>query len=97
MDLFTIIWQDIGTHEVPATSVGKRRFYGGGGFMRASAMRKNFKISIQLGMTDRMVSSPRLCGLWRVFSVLAGLVLTADAVWLMGMRLFHFGIVLPLV
>lgn len=48
-------------------------------------------------MTDRMVSSPRLCGLWRVFSVLAGLVLTADAVWLMGMRLFHFGIVLPLV
>jgi len=40
MDFFTIIWLGIGTHEVPATSAGKRLFYDGGGFMRASAMRE---------------------------------------------------------
>ena len=49
------------------------------------------------GMTDHLRSAvPRFSGLWRVLAALAGALLTLDAVWLMSMRLFHFGIVLPL-
>ena len=46
--------------------------------------------------TDQWRSLPRFSGLWRALSLLAGALLTLDALWLMSMRLFHFGIVLPL-